>query len=370
MKLNHVGIEIADLYKMEMFYRKVFNFEPIYRYCSKNTFGLKTALLRKEGTVLELLQRKRDEDFLNGKRRTHQFHISFFAEDVQAEYGRIKSISGGEISGLTEPRVTGDGFLEFTFLDPEGNVIEVGKRFETFKPYAIKAIVFDLDGTLIDSEKNYYLSDKRLLEDFGINLTLEMKQRFVGIGNHQMISIIKQEYGLEESVERLTQRKNRYYLEIARHNSDIFPEMKVFVDLLKRCGFPIAIASGSSKNVLDELILLLHLDEYCDVVVSADDVKNGKPAPDIFLAAAEKLGVPPENCLVVEDSKYGVEAAKRAFMYCMAIPYITDALDDNFIMADYLCPKGMRDFDAKRALDWIKSDRSRTTYEAIGLETD
>jgi beta-phosphoglucomutase-like phosphatase (HAD superfamily) len=90
-------------------------------------------------------------------------------------------------------------------------------------------------------------------------------------------------------------------------------------------------------------------------VLSADEVPRGKPAPDVFLEAARRLGVPPEECLVIEDTRYGVEAAKRAFMRCIAVPYLTDPpLADAFLMADLLFPDGMKGFDADRAFGWIE----------------
>jgi beta-phosphoglucomutase-like phosphatase (HAD superfamily) len=92
-----------------------------------------------------------------------------------------------------------------------------------------------------------------------------------------------------------------------------------------------------------------------EIVLSADEVPRGKPAPDVFLEAARRLGVPPEECLVIEDTRYGVEAAKRAFMRCIAVPYLTDPpLADAFLMADLLFPDGMKGFDADHAFAWIE----------------
>ncbi|HEX7489825.1 MAG TPA: HAD-IA family hydrolase, partial [Anaeromyxobacteraceae bacterium] len=95
--------------------------------------------------------------------------------------------------------------------------------------------------------------------------------------------------------------------------------------------------------------------EYLPIVVSAEEVPRGKPAPDVFLEAARRLGVPPHACAVVEDSQHGVEAASRAFMRCIAVPYLVDEpLPDAFLMADLLFERGMSAFDASRALDWVE----------------
>jgi beta-phosphoglucomutase-like phosphatase (HAD superfamily) len=93
------------------------------------------------------------------------------------------------------------------------------------------------------------------------------------------------------------------------------------------------------------------------VVVSAEEVPRGKPAPDVFLEAARRLGVPAHECAVVEDARFGVEAARRAFMRCIAVPYLHDPpLDDAFLMADLLFPDGMDGFDAGRALEWLDAE--------------
>jgi HAD superfamily hydrolase (TIGR01509 family) len=353
MKLNHIAVEVTDIYRMELFYRKVFGFRTSYRYVSANTPGLKTVMLEKDGVSVELLMYEGNPVVKNKN------HVSFYTDDVDLEFSRIKSNFKDEITGLKEPRITGDGFREFGFSDPEGNLIEIGKRVKRFDDYGIKAVIFDLDGTLIDSEENYYLSDRRLFGEFGVDLTQEMKHKFVGMSNTNVMDELKRRFNIDEPVEMLIEKKNGYYLEIARKNTRIFPEMKIFVEMLRGGGFPMAIASGSSSCILDELVPMLHLDDYCSVIISADHVKNGKPQPDIFLESAKRLGIRPENCLVVEDSKYGVEAAKRAFMYCIAIPYIADDLDGNFLMADLLYDGGMKDFRAKKALQWIYKINSR-----------
>src|SRR2546427_13222036 len=91
------------------------------------------------------------------------------------------------------------------------------------------------------------------------------------------------------------------------------------------------------------------------VVVSAEEVPRGKPHPDVFEEAARRLGVPAHECVVIEDSRHGVEAAKRAFMRCIAVPYLTEQpLPGRFGMADLLFDGGMQSFDADAAFRWIE----------------
>lgn len=220
----------------------------------------------------------------------------------------------------------------------------------------IEAIIFDLDGTLIDSEQNYYLADKKLLAEYGIDFTEEMKAQYIGTGNLDMMKKIKKLYNLKDSVDYLHKRKNFLYLELARNNTKVFPKMEKFLKKLKEQKYKIALASGSSKEIIDEILKLIKLDLFFDVVVAGDEVKNSKPAPDIFLLAAKRLRVKKEDCLVIEDSKYGVEAAKKANMYCVAIPSIQEKpFPEIFYQTDILFKNGMIEFDPNRIFEWLKN---------------
>jgi HAD superfamily hydrolase (TIGR01509 family) len=135
----------------------------------------------------------------------------------------------------------------------------------------------------------------------------------------------------------------------------VFPEMLKFLQLLKKDNFPMAIASGSSPEIIEMILSITNIKPYFDVVLSAEEVKRGKPAPDIFIETAKLLGISPTNCLVLEDSQYGVEAAKSAGMYCISIPFPpSEQLHDSFMKADFLYRNGMDDFFAEQAFEWLK----------------
>jgi beta-phosphoglucomutase family hydrolase len=219
----------------------------------------------------------------------------------------------------------------------------------------IKAVIFDLDGTLIDSEPNYFETDRKLLAEYGVtDFGLEMKNKYVGIGSKQMMEDMIKIYQINETVENLLAKKNKYYLEIARSSTVVFPEMLNLLELFKANNYPMAVASGSSPEAIDLALSVTNLKKYLDVILSAENVRRGKPAPDVFLEAAKQLGVPAENCLVMEDSQYGVEAAKSAFMHCVAVPYLTEgSLHDSFLMADLLFRNGITEFTAAKTFTWI-----------------
>jgi HAD superfamily hydrolase (TIGR01509 family) len=166
---------------------------------------------------------------------------------------------------------------------------------------------------------------------------------------------LKRRFGLRESVEELVALKNELYLEIAAAATVAYPEMRRFLQYVRRAGLLTAAASGSSAPVLERVLAAAGLDAELQVVVSAEEVARGKPAPDVFLEAARRLGVPAPECLVVEDSRHGVEAARSAGMRCMAIPYLLDEpLAQSFLAADLLFPAGMAQFDADAAFAWTR----------------
>ena len=216
------------------------------------------------------------------------------------------------------------------------------------------ALLFDLDGTLVDSEENYYLADKELLARRGVVFTAEDKRRYIGGGNLDMMIDLVRRYALPDDPAALAVEKNRLYLEIAERQTHVYPEMKRFWDGVRARGLPVAVASGSAPHVIARLLEVTSLAGEAQQVVSAEEVARGKPAPDVFLEAARRLGVPAHECAVVEDSRFGVEAGRRAFMRCIAVPYLHEKpLDDAFRMADLLFEDGMDGFDAERALAWI-----------------
>jgi HAD superfamily hydrolase (TIGR01509 family) len=352
MRLDHVGIEVGDLYAVELFYRKVLGFSPSYRYVSRNTPGLRTVFLERDGVSLELLERPRDPGFLE-RRAAAPDHLSLQVDDLDAEWARISALG---LPGAAPPRDTGDGYREATVRDPEGNLVELSARVRPPPRYPVRAVVFDLDGTLVDSEENYYLADRALLERRGIAFTREDKRRYIGGGNLDMMADLRRRFGLPEAPEALAEEKNRIYLDLAEAGTRVFPGARALLDALLARGVPVAIASGSAPEVIARILAGVGLAGAFPAVVSAEDVPRGKPAPDVFIEAARRLGVAPHECVVLEDSRHGVEAAKRAFMRCIAIPYLTEKpLADAFQMADLLFEDGMASFDPRRAFAWIEA---------------
>jgi HAD superfamily hydrolase (TIGR01509 family) len=219
---------------------------------------------------------------------------------------------------------------------------------------APRTYIFDLDGTIIDSEENYYEADRQLFAGYGIDFTPAMKTRFIGTGNYEMMKQIKLEYKFTETAEELLVKKNKLYLSIAIGHTTVYPAMLRLIEILHGKGCPLAIASGTSPDVIDAFLVDCKIKQYFPVVVSAEMVERGKPAPDVFLETARRCKARPADCVVFEDAQYGVMAARSAGMRCVAIPYIIEKpLPDCFYNADLLFEDGMQSFSAEAVLTWL-----------------
>ncbi|MCW8096803.1 HAD family hydrolase [Streptomyces tauricus] len=217
------------------------------------------------------------------------------------------------------------------------------------------SVIFDLDGTLVDSEPNYYEAGRQTLAGQGVtDFTWADHERYVGISTQETIALWKERYGLDASAEELLADKNRRYLELARASTPVYPEMRAFVELLAGDGVPMAVASGSSRSAIETILAGTGLDARLRVVVSAEEVAHGKPAPDVFLEAARRLGVAPGRCVVVEDAVPGVVAAGAAGMRCVAVPYVVAQAEDSaFAAAGLVFRGGQGEFTARQAYDWL-----------------
>jgi HAD superfamily hydrolase (TIGR01509 family) len=219
------------------------------------------------------------------------------------------------------------------------------------------AVIFDLDGTLVDSEPNYFEAGRQVLAEHGVpDFTWADHERYVGISTQETVTLWKERYGLRASVAELLAAKNRAYLELARTATRAYPEMRTFVELLARECVPMAVASGSSPEAIEAILAGTGLDAHLRTVVSADEVERGKPAPDVFLEAARRLGAAPADCVVLEDAAPGAAAAHAARMRCIAIPYVAAQADaPEFATAGLLLRGGQTEFTARAAYEWLRA---------------
>lgn len=185
-----------------------------------------------------------------------------------------------------------------------------------------KAIIFDLDGVIVSTDMCHYKAWKHLADDERIYFDAKINERLRGVSRMESLEIIlehtNKSYTDAEKIE-MTEKKNRYYIELINQidKSAILNGSIDFVNKAKANGIKVAIGS-SSKNT--KLILeKIECDNMFDAVADGNDIKNSKPDPEVFFKAAEKLGIEPCDCLVVEDADAGVEAALNAGMEILAV---------------------------------------------------
>lgn len=183
-----------------------------------------------------------------------------------------------------------------------------------------KAVIFDWDGTLANTKKAVLKSFQQVLMKSGCNINDRTIEKWVGIGTKNTFKNILQDCNInfnDAALDNLTKEKIDIQLKLINLVT-IFEGAIELLDELKG-KTKIALATMSSRKVVNRLLIEKRIREYFDVVYSADDVNNPKPNPEIFLLTAKTLEVDPKDCIVIEDSIFGIKAAKQAKMKCIAV---------------------------------------------------
>lgn len=190
----------------------------------------------------------------------------------------------------------------------------------TFPPPGYKALIFDLDGTLVDSMPTHFQSWCKALADHGAPNVFP-EDVFYAMGGRptrDIVEILNGEQGTNLDPDAVTLAKRRHFL-------SSLDQLEFVDDVIEfaraNAGkVPMAIASGGTRLVVEKTLQVLGISDLFDEVVTADDVANGKPAPDIFLEAADRLEIEPEGCVVFEDARAGIQAAREAGMEVVIVP--------------------------------------------------
>ena len=186
----------------------------------------------------------------------------------------------------------------------------------------IKACIFDLDGVIVDTAKYHFQAWKRLAEQLGFEFKEEHNERLKGVSRMRSLEILLKVGGMsfpKEEMERMATQKNQWYLEFIHKMlpDEILPGVLPFLTELRNAGVKIALGSASKNAPL--ILQLVAVTPYFDAIIDGNKVSKAKPDPEVFLKAAEALGIDPVDCVVFEDAEAGVEAALSGNMRCVGV---------------------------------------------------
>lgn len=187
----------------------------------------------------------------------------------------------------------------------------------------IKAVIFDMDGVLIDAKEWHYESLNRALGDFGFKAIShdEHLARFDGLSTDQKLEMLNIDLNLRE---KINNAKQDYTWEIAKRELSPLSYHVELMQKLQQEGYKMALCSNSIRKTVDLFVSKAGLDGYMEFMLSNEDVKNKKPHPDIYIKAINDLGFKPQECLVVEDNINGIKAAKASGAHVLEVQLLTD----------------------------------------------
>ncbi len=210
----------------------------------------------------------------------------------------------------------------------------------------LRAVIFDMDGVIIDSQPFHFAVEEKMCRELGIAVSLEESHSFVGMAGAKVWSYLKTKFVLPQSIDELLAYENKarvaYFSSL--ENVQPIPGVVELLKELKQHNMKTALASSSSAEVIEIFLTKLGLKDFFQHITSGEAVENGKPDPDIFLHTAKALGENPADCLVIEDSANGVTAAKRAGMKVIGFKNpnsgdqdlsLADMVIDDFRRADF-----------------------------------
>ena len=201
-----------------------------------------------------------------------------------------------------------------------------------------KGFIFDLDGVIVDTAKYHYLAWRKLANELGFEFTEEQNEMFKGVSRKRCLEIlldIGEIDATQEQFDTWMVEKNVDYLQYIEKmdESEILPDVKKILNYLKKKKQPIALGSASknAQPILEKVGLL----SYFDTIVDGNSVTKAKPDPEVFLIAAEQLGVAPEDCIVFEDAVAGIQAANSAQMISIGIGELRVLNEADYVFKDF-----------------------------------
>lgn len=184
----------------------------------------------------------------------------------------------------------------------------------------IKAVLFDMDGVLVDSEEFIRKAAILMFKEIGLKVKHEDFFEFIGTGEDRFLGGVAEKYNYSFNLSSGKKRTYEIYMELIKSNMEPLPGVYSFIEKCRKKGLKIALATSADKTKMDANLKEIGMKEDSfDAVVNGLDIEHKKPSPDIYIKAAQLIGVSPSECLVVEDAVNGVEAAKSAGAKCLGL---------------------------------------------------
>ncbi|GAC1354388.1 MAG: beta-phosphoglucomutase [Herpetosiphon sp.] len=182
-----------------------------------------------------------------------------------------------------------------------------------------RAVLWDMDGTLVDTGELHFVAWQSIMEREGFQFTWADHQAVFGLRNDTLLRRLQPEMRAAEQVRIIAAKEEAYRILLQKQGLDPLPGVRDWLERLQAAGWKMAVASSGPHANIRAAITAARLTGFFDFLASGDDVAVGKPAPDLFLFAAETLGVVPQRCVVVEDVLWGVQAAQAAGMAAIGV---------------------------------------------------
>ena len=199
----------------------------------------------------------------------------------------------------------------------------------------IKAVIFDVDGTLVDSLDFIVDTFVEAAKEAGFQIKSEDVKKLVGIPGREIIKRVLK-ISDPQKIEEIRRRWNKIQRETYAKRVKPYPGVREILEYLKKRGFKLAVATSLLSKKAKEVLQIFNIEKYFDTCVAADNVKRAKPSPDVFLEAAKRLKVNPEECIIVGDTEYDVMAAKKAKMKIALFDPKKQGLKSVKIKPDYI----------------------------------
>ncbi len=184
----------------------------------------------------------------------------------------------------------------------------------------IKAVIFDMDGVMVDSEYLWERAETILLSRRNIEYNDQYRDQIVGLNQNDSGKLLIETFSLNESIEKVISERIDILFELYDNQLKLNTGLINLLEKLKINNFLLAVASSSPKKVVRYVVDKFKLSNYFHAIISGDNAAEGKPHPEIYLKTAQELSTAPKSCVAIEDSINGLISAKEAGMYCIAVP--------------------------------------------------